>query len=65
LSGATSREDIASGARAMAPLLLGVLPFGMVCGVVAVLGASLPLNLGLVGAALVGVLVGLCFGGRR
>jgi predicted branched-subunit amino acid permease len=34
-------------------------------GVVAVLGASLPLNLGLVGAALVGVLVGLCFGGRR
>ena len=34
-------------------------------GVVAVLGASLPLNLGLVGAALVGVSVGLCFRGRR
>ena len=33
-------------------------------GVVAVLGASLPLNLGLVGAALAGVLVGLFFGGR-
>ena len=27
--------DIASGARAMAPLLLGVVPFGMVCGVAA------------------------------
>ncbi len=35
MSGTTSREDIASGARAMAPLLLGVVPFGMVCGVVA------------------------------
>ncbi len=33
-------------------------------GVVAVLGASLPLNLGLVGAALVGVAAGLCLGGR-
>lgn len=33
-------------------------------GVVAVLGAPLPLNLGLVGATLVGILVGLCFKGR-
>lgn len=33
-------------------------------GVVAVLGASLPLNLGLVAAALVGVWAGLWFGGR-
>ena len=34
-SGATGRADIASGARDMAPLLSGVVPFGMVCGVVA------------------------------
>jgi predicted branched-subunit amino acid permease len=58
LSGATSRADIASGARAMAPLLLGAVPFGMVCGVVAS-------DAGLPSAASLGMALLVCAGASQ
>ena len=58
MSGATSRADIASGARAMAPLLLGAVPFGMVCGVVAS-------DAGLPSAASLGMALLVCAGASQ
>ena len=58
MSGVISRAGIASGARAMAPLLLGVVPFGMVCGIVAS-------DVGLPSAASLGMALLVCAGASQ